>query len=140
LGDTSPHVGRLDEMVAQGLRAFQPDGELPSFPVLDDGRAKAVFVSPDDGSSSDLVVNALVLPPGFLNPAHSHVPEELLIVLHGSGTVTIDEGAPMGITEGDFVVLPPVLSHSLEASADASLLLLTVMAKTQSDSDNLNVG
>ncbi len=127
-------------MIALGLQALQSDGGLPGFPVLDDGRAKAVFVSPDDGSSSDLVVNVLVLPPGFLNPAHSHVPEELLVVLHGSGTVTIDEGAPMGITEGDLVVLPPVLSHSLEASANASLLLLTVMAKTQSDSDKMNVG
>ena len=127
-------------MTAQGLQALQSDGGLPRFPVLDDGRAKAVFVSPDDGSSSDLVVNALALPPGFLSPAHSHVPEELLIVLHGSGTVTIDEGAPMGITEGDLVVLPPILSHSLEAGAEASLLLLTVMAKTQNDSDKMNVG
>jgi len=134
-----PRLGRLDEIVKKGLQALQTDGDLAGFLELDDGRAKAVLVSPDDGSSSDLAVNALVLPPGFLNPAHSHRAGELLIALHGRGTVTIDEGPQLGITEGDVVFVPPMASHSLSASSEGPLLLLAVMAKPSNKTDKANI-
>ena len=134
-----PRIGNLDVMITEGLNALKADGELSRFVLLDEGRAKAVFVSPDDGTSSDLAVNVIVLPAGFLNPTHSHMPEELLVVLHGSGIVVVDEGAPLDIGKGDVVVLPPLSRHSVEAGAEGPLVFLAVMARTRNDSAGVDV-
>jgi quercetin dioxygenase-like cupin family protein len=128
-----PRTAQLDEMVARGLEALQTTGGVPGFPKLDGGRAKATFASPDDGSSSDLAVSVIALPPGFVNPAHSHEPEELLIVLRGTGKVIIDGETELDVADGTVALIPPRASHSVVASIEGPLLLLAVVARSGND-------
>ena len=117
-------------MVAQGLQALRATQDVPGFPMLEDGRAKATFASPDEGTSSDIAVSVLALPPGFVNPAHSHEPEELLIGLHGAGKVIVDDDTGLDMSEGSVILIPPGASHSVVASLDGPLVLLAVVVRT----------
>ena len=78
----------LDSLIAEGLAGLA-DGVSGDAQRID-GRALAVKASPLRDNSQYLVMGTATLPPGFSTRAHSHVAEEIAVVLRGSGHIDID--------------------------------------------------
>lgn len=98
----------LEELKAEGLAALEL-GESGDAKRID-GRALAVKASPLKGNAEHLAVGMAVLPPGFSTRAHSHVAEEVAVVIGGSGRVVID-GVAHPVAAGTVLLTPSGLVH-----------------------------
>jgi gentisate 1,2-dioxygenase len=98
----------LDDLIAEALAGLEL-GESGDAKRID-GRALAVKASPLKGNSEHITTGLAALPPGFTTRAHSHVAEEVAVVLRGSGRIEID-GVDHPVRAGTVLVTPSNLVH-----------------------------
>jgi quercetin dioxygenase-like cupin family protein len=67
--------------------------------------------------ASESIVCSVKSPAGWRGKPHSHDREEIIVVLAGSGVVTLD-GAPHDFTAGDAIVISAGTVHGMQAGAD----------------------
>jgi mannose-6-phosphate isomerase-like protein (cupin superfamily) len=96
--------------------------ERPSFPAGKD-REFRYLVHRDTGCP-DITQFVGTIPPGRA-PNHSHVYDEVIYVLEGTGTLHV-EGRTFPIEPGTCMHLPPLLEHALENDGDNPMYVLGV--------------
>jgi mannose-6-phosphate isomerase-like protein (cupin superfamily) len=67
--------------------------------------------------------------PGAATPAHRHACEEVIVVLRGSGHVTI-EGEEMKFGADSTIIVPPDAAHQLVNSGVEEIFLIGVLGVT----------
>lgn len=127
-GASSLDVDDLADEILQALSTEHGHGDGRKF----DGRAIAVKVSPDRGSSTHIVVGTAALPPAYRTPPHQHDAEEIALCLAGTGGVEID-GTTFPMAQGTLVVTPPGSEHTTFADADQPLVVLWFYAPPGSE-------
>jgi quercetin dioxygenase-like cupin family protein len=76
------------------------------------GNAGVALATPSRGASEVSVIRQRQQPGGN-NPAHTHDREEVIVVLAGSVTVTLN-GDVVTLGPGDTIIVPPHVLHQLE--------------------------
>lgn len=84
-------------------------GEAPRYALAGDAGVVTLLVQ------ADIATSRLELNAGARVPEHTHDSSETLVVLEGSGTVTLD-GAKYAVTSGDTIHIPKVTRHAAEAT------------------------
>lgn len=97
-----------------------------------DGRIVGVLASPELGNAQRLAVGVSMLPAGVATPPHSHVAEEIAIVVAGSGTIVIGSER-VTVRAGDVVRTPSEVVHETIADDDSTLHILWVYAPAGSE-------
>ena len=111
----------LESLIAEGLAGLA-DGVSGDAQRID-GRALAVKASPLRDNSQYLVMGTATLPPGFSTRAHSHVAEEIAVVLRGSGHIDI-EGVSHPVAAGSVLLTPSELVHVTHSDAGTEPLVI----------------
>jgi quercetin dioxygenase-like cupin family protein len=114
-------LGNLRELLAAVASAGE--GEPPPVGRRINGRLVAVLASPDLGNATHLAAGLSVLGPGVSTPTHSHLAEEVAVIISGSGRIVVG-GTPVAVREGDIVLAPPGAPHRTEADGDCALHVL----------------
>lgn len=96
------------------------------------GRVVAVLASPELGNAQHLAAGFSALGPGVSTPTHSHVAEEIAVVVSGSGRIVLGE-TTLPVREGDVIVTPSAMPHRTEADPDHSLRILWFYAPAGSE-------
>lgn len=110
----------LNRLVEEALAALEAGGTSDA--PLVDGRIVAVHASPETATSERMAMGISALPPGYSTPPHNHDAEEFALVVHGSGSITIeDEVIP--VQAGSVVVTPPGTTHVTTAADDGPLVV-----------------
>ena len=76
------------------------------------------------GNSQEITVGKCVIHPGQANPRHNH-PNccEVLVVMQGKISHTLDEGKECTLTEGDVISVPPHVAHQARNIGDTDAVL-----------------
>ena len=95
-------------------------------------RIVGVLASPSTETAMKMAVGVSALKPGTSTPVHSHVAEELAIVMSGTGMIHIGEtGVKVGA--GDVVLTPSTVPHRTESDPDQPLVILWIYAPAGSE-------
>ncbi len=95
------------------------------------GRIVGLLASASAATTTDFAIGVSALEAGTTTPEHSHVAEELAIVLAGTGTIHID-GIPIAVSDGDVVLTPSLSVHRTEAGHDSPLKILWIYSRSDS--------
>lgn len=95
------------------------------------GRIVGVLASESAGSTTDVAIGVSAIKAGTSTPEHSHVAEEVAIIISGRGTIHID-GESVSVSEGDVVFNPSMSVHRTEAAPDSPLMVLWVYSRSDS--------
>jgi mannose-6-phosphate isomerase-like protein (cupin superfamily) len=124
-----------DEVVTVLVTTWAPEGMLASpdprvvryrdRPPLPAGADREFrYLVHRDTGSPDVTQFIGTIPPGR-SPNHSHVYDEVIYVLDGSGTLHV-EGRQLPIERGTCLHLPPLLEHALENEGNTPMRVLGV--------------
>jgi mannose-6-phosphate isomerase-like protein (cupin superfamily) len=70
-----------------------------------------------------------MITPGSWTPVHYHECEEVVVVLHGSGHITI-AGERIDFGSGTTLTVPPKVIHQIVNSGSENVLLIAVLSET----------
>ena len=77
------------------------------------------------GNSEEMTVGQCLIKPGCENPLHSHPNcSEVLAVLQGRISHTIEGGESIELDQGDVITLPPDLPHQARNIGEGDAVLL----------------
>ena len=92
------------------------------------GRRHKMAVRPDNMGAEKMCAGVAVFPANKHAPAHVHPQEEeILYVLSGKGRMYFN-GEPEDIEPETFMLVPPGVEHSLEATTDKDLKVFYVFS------------
>lgn len=129
----SNYVVRDLRALTEGALAVLESGEgTDQFPLIE-GRVLAVQASPELESSEDMAWGIAALPPGFSTPEHTHRAEEFAMIVHGSGSITIEDDV-IPVEEGSVVVTPPHLNHQTTAGPTGPMVVFWTYGPAGSES------
>jgi quercetin dioxygenase-like cupin family protein len=94
------------------------DADIPEFELM--GNHMRGLATPSRGAA-EVAVWRGVTEPGATTPPHKHDHEEVLVVLSGSGSASMD-GEQMDVSPGDVLIVPPNKLHQLFGPADGEPL------------------
>lgn len=114
-------LGNLRELLAAVASADET--QPPPVGRRINGRVVAVLASPELGNATHLAAGVSILGPGVSTPTHSHLAEEVAVIVSGSGRIVVG-GTTVAVREGDIVVAPSGTPHRTEADADHALHVL----------------
>ena len=80
------------------------------------GNSSCGIATPSRGATELSVIRQRQRPGGN-NPAHTHDREEVMIMLRGAVSLTLD-GEPRTLAAGDVAIIPPAVSHQIENHGD----------------------
>ncbi|CAA9566118.1 MAG: hypothetical protein AVDCRST_MAG73-4190 [uncultured Thermomicrobiales bacterium] len=78
------------------------------------GNAGAGMATPSRGATEVSVIRQRQ-GPGGINPPHTHDREEVMVLLAGTVTLTVEE-EPVALRPGDAAIVPPGTSHKVETT------------------------
>ena len=82
------------------------------------------FVSAASGSSKALTVGQCVIKPGCCNPLHYHPNcDEVLHVVHGAIRHSMENGATVGMSDGDTISVPANTEHNATNIGDTDAVM-----------------
>jgi quercetin dioxygenase-like cupin family protein len=128
----------VDDVVSDLVKTIDDRGFAPPVGRWVDDRVVAVLGSPGNGLSARMAFGVSALPAGVRTPSHSHEAEELAIVLHGRGVISVEDTHHQ-VAPGDVVVAGPWAPHVTTASGDGPLVVLWVYAPPGSESRWLEI-
>ena len=105
--------------------------ETPALGRWINGRIVGLLASASAATATDFAIGVSALQPGTSTPEHSHLAEELAIVMSGSGTIHID-GESVAVAAGDAVLTPSLSAHRTEAAPDSALTIFWIYSKSDS--------
>ena len=70
-----------------------------------------------------------MITPGSWTPVHYHECEEVVVVMNGSGHVTIADER-VDFSPGSTLIVPPKVIHQIVNSGDANVLLVATLSET----------
>lgn len=123
-------VGQINELADEAVKALAAGG-TKTFPLVD-GRVVGVLATPDNSTSEKMAMGISALPPNHSTAEHQHEAEEFVIILRGSGTITIDN-EQVRVTPGTVVVTPPNTSHVTTSDVGSQLAVLWVYGPAGSE-------
>ncbi len=95
------------------------------------GRIVGLLASVSAGSTTDFAIGVSAIKAGTSTPEHSHIAEELAIIVSGRGAIHID-GETVSVSKGDVVLTPSLSMHRTEAAPDSPLMVLWVYSRSDS--------
>ena len=76
------------------------------------------------GNAQELTVGQCLLHPGCKNPPHCHANcEEVLVVMQGTISHTIDDGKEVTLQEGDTITIPRGVTHQARNIGEGDAIL-----------------
>jgi quercetin dioxygenase-like cupin family protein len=123
----------VDEVVGDLLKGIEDRSYAPHIGRWIDDRVVAVLGSPGNDVSTRMAFGMSALPAGVKTPSHSHEAEELAVVLHGRGVITVGD-SHHSVSAGDVVVAGPWVPHVTTASPDDAMVVMWVYAPPGSES------
>jgi quercetin dioxygenase-like cupin family protein len=76
------------------------------------------------GNTKELTIGQCLLLPGQRNPSHSHPNcEEVLVVMQGEISHTIEDGKEVTLKEGDTITIPKNIPHQAHNIGDIDAIL-----------------
>ena len=91
------------------------------------GLVSHVFLEKGDGAGSNLAVTWVDVQPGGTQEPHRHEPEQVYVIVRGSGTMRVGDETQR-VCEGDVVFVPPNELHGI--TNDTKEVLSYVSAST----------
>jgi quercetin dioxygenase-like cupin family protein len=92
--------------------------DIPEFELM--GNHMRGLATPSRGAA-EVAVWRGITEPGATTPPHTHDHEEVLVVLAGSGSASMD-GEQVEVSPGDVLIVPPNKVHQLLGPADGEPL------------------
>jgi quercetin dioxygenase-like cupin family protein len=92
--------------------------DIPEFELM--GNHMRGLATPSRGAA-EVAVWRGVTEPGATTPPHTHDHEEVLVVLAGSGSASMD-GEQVEVSPGDVLIVPPKTLHQLHGPAEGEPL------------------
>lgn len=94
------------------------EADIPEFELM--GNHMRGLATPSRGAA-EVAVWRGITEPGATTPPHTHDHEEVLVVLAGSGSASMD-GEQVDVSPGDVLIVPPNKLHQLFGPADGEPL------------------
>jgi quercetin dioxygenase-like cupin family protein len=96
-------------------------GKSPGGPKA---RVRNYIANPRLGTEA-LTIHENVISPGVVVPSHTHLAEEVIVVLSGEGECTTENGS-QAYSAGDVLIFPAGVKHSLRNSGTVLLRQLCI--------------
>lgn len=122
---------RWNQQELSGRLSADLDKDQPSLGRWINGRIVGLLASASASTATDFAIGVSALQPGTTTPEHSHVAEELAIILSGTGTIYIDDDS-VAVTAGDVVLTPSLSTHRTEANPGSPLTVFWIYSRSDS--------
>jgi len=84
---------------------------------------------PENSESERITITRVTMPPGAVNPRHSHASsEQVWVALEGSGTLLLGEGKTVPFAAGDVVRFSDGETHGFVNSGEQPFVYISVTA------------
>jgi quercetin dioxygenase-like cupin family protein len=93
------------------------------------GLVSHVFLEKGDGAGSRLAITWVDVQPGGTQEPHRHDPEQVYVIVRGSGTMRVGDEAQR-VREGDVVFVPPNELHGITNDTDGVLSYVSAATPT----------
>lgn len=127
---TTPILAWNQDDLSRQLRTDLTRGD-PQTARWINGRLVGLLASSASSTSADFAIGVSALPAGVTTPEHSHLAEELAIIMSGTGAIVID-GQRVAVKPGDMVLTPPESLHRTEADPDSDLTVFWIYSRSDS--------
>ena len=93
------------------------------------GLTSHVFLESGDGAGSNLAITWVNVQPGAAQDPHRHEPEQVYVIVRGSGTMRVGRETRT-VREGDVVFVPPNEIHGITNDTNAVLSYVSASTPT----------
>jgi mannose-6-phosphate isomerase-like protein (cupin superfamily) len=94
-----------------------------------DGLVSRILLHEGDPPETRLTVTWVEVAPGSGQRLHSHVPEQVYVIVRGRGKMKVG-GEEQVVVEGDLIRIPPDTLHGIENASDEVLTYVSAATPT----------
>ena len=114
--------------------------DLNSAPTRElDGLVSHILLETGDVAAGNLSVTWVDVEPGKRQPPHTHPPQQVYVIIRGSGRMRVGEEA-REVAKGSMVFIPPGAEHGIENTGEETLTYVSAATPAFTVTDMYDTG